>query len=326
MSTAAAGNVSGSVDVNLQSDGSINTDGPTALEGQNIGVDVNVYTPAIAQVTPTTLDFGIARVNDVIAAQDINVANAASVTLLNDVLRETGRSVSGPFTVAASAGDIAAGDSANLATTLDTTTAGIFNGTATLDFASHNDEMADLDLGSQSVSLIGTVNNLAAALFENVGTFGTLSGSGSAFTLDFGSIALSDIGATLIANLGIRNAASGPADNLDGTFASILPGMFTLSGFNPFSGLAAGDLLSGFDVSIDTFGLGLGTFLGSLQLNPVSSFIGLDDYSLASISLDFRLDVVDDVVSVPEPPAYLLLLAGLLVLYVSNARRRRRVI
>jgi hypothetical protein len=327
VSTAAAGNVAGNVGVNLASDGTFNPAGATALPGQTIGVDVDVFAPAVAQVTPTVIDFGTVRVGDTVAAQSINIANTASVQLLNDVLRETSRNVTGPFTVAALPGDLAAGSDADLATSLNTATAGVFTGAATFGFASSNDQMTDLSLGAQSVALMGTVNNLARALFENVGLFGTLSGSGSAFLLDFGDLGLSALGSTLTANLGIRNGASGPADNLDGFFSDISAGSFALAGFDPFFDLIAGDLLTGFDVSINTAGLGLGTFTGGLQLNPFSSFAGLDDLALAPIQLAFRFDVVDDTVSVPEPPTYMLLLVGLmgwsLRCYTTRRRSRR---
>ena len=76
------------------------------------------------------------------------------------------------------------------------------------------------------------------AQIEEVSGGGVWSASGNKYTLDLGSIATGSGPVTV--GLGIRNAAAGPVDLLSGSFLSSGSSAFTLAGFDPFSGLDAG--------------------------------------------------------------------------------------
>jgi hypothetical protein len=176
-------------------------------------------------------------------------------------------------------------------------------------------------VGSASVLFQGTVNNLAEAAFEFVSGDGSLQTAGDGFVLDFGQISLAELNGTLSAELGVRNIALGPAEDLGGDFINFDLGLFDISGFASFADLLAGDILAGLVVSIDTSLLGLGVFFGDLTLDPFSSFFGFDDFDLANLGLAFQIEVVDDSTPVPEPSTALLLLTGVLGLYASRRRR-----
>jgi hypothetical protein len=208
---------------------------------------------------------------------------------------------------------------------MNTQLAGHFIGSAAFTYASHNQAMSDLALGTQTVGLTGTVNNLADAVFANVGVFGSLSGSGSSYLLDFGTLGLSQTGDVLSTRLGVRNAALGAADNLSGTFVIDAAGVFTLTGFDAFANLLAGELLAGLTIDIATAGLGTGTYLGDLVFNSFSTFAGLTDVTLDPINLAFRFSIVDDSTkSVAEPPVLALYVPGLIALIVIRRRKGGR--
>ena len=245
-----------------------------------------------------------------------------------DDLRETSRSVDTPFSVDALTGDVAAGDTRALGVGMDTSVAGVFSGAASLGFASHNDHLSDVDLGSQTVAFTGTVNNLAEAAFVDVpdpGGDAVLSGSGSAFLLDFGTIFSDDLGAMFEDVLGIQNIATGPADLLAGSFSSLGScAIFCLNGmtsFDDFFDIAAGDILDNLMVSLDTTLLGLGVYEDSITLNPFSTLTGFDDIALDPIVLSLRINVRESTGDVPLPGTLVLMVTGLLVM---SSRRRRQ--
>jgi hypothetical protein len=320
--TSASGLVNGTATIRTRSDGSA-TGLAQDFSDELVTVQGKIYAPAVAQLT-STIDFGTVRVGDVVKLQNIDVANVAR-GMFTDSLRETDRAVSGPFSVAALGSDIATGANAGLDTTLNTQLAGHFIGSAAFTYASHNQVMSDLALGTQTVGLTGTVNNLADAVFANVGVFGSLSGSGSSYVLDFGTLGSSNTGNVLSTQLAVRNAAMGAADNLKGTFVIDEAGVFTLTGFDPFANLLAGELLAGLTIDIATAGLGTGTYLGDLILNSFSTFAGLTDVTLDPITLAFRFSIVDDSTrSVSEPPVLALYVPGLIALIVIRRRKGGR--
>ena len=110
------------------------------------------YTPAVASGAPT-VNFGIVRVGDVVANRGLSVANGAALTVC-----------------------------------LNTAAAGVFNGSATVAATSRNPDMADLSLGSSTVTLTGQVNNLAQAAFQETSGTGnftqTITLTGFSFNAD----------------------------------------------------------------------------------------------------------------------------------------------
>jgi hypothetical protein len=317
LNTGTAGTFTGQQGLNFVSTGTGTTGAADVAVGSaNVALTGKVYTPAQASVAPASLNFGIVHVGDLVTPQNVAVTNGAPVTALNDVL--TGSvSAPGPFTASGNLGaGVAVGrtDRTSLTVGLNTATAGNYSSSATLQFQSHNPDMADLALPNQTVSLVAQVNNYARPVFEQVaGGFG-LTQSGSTFTLDFGTVIQ---GTLATASLGIRNAVTGPADLLGGTF-DLGPGTpaFQLSGFTSFADLLAGDLFAGLSVGLDTATLGL--FDYSVVFHPygtnASGFFGpLGDLTLALHA---------NVAPIPEPATFLLLGTGLAGLAGWRWKRR----
>ncbi len=327
MSTSVAGDFTGgnvgSATISFVSDannvGNCGMNCQITLPSQQVSVSGKVYTPAAALVNTTTVDFGIVHKGDVVAARNVSVSNTAAATALNDTLRGTIGGATGPFNASGTLADLAAQgtNASSFSVGLNTSAAGMFNGTATATFASHDPDLADLDLGSSAIALKGQVNNFAVTALTKSGA-GAFSLSNHTYTLDFGNIQLG--AGNLTSGLAVLNAAIGPADLLSGNFdlASIGPG-FTLSGFGSFAGLIAGDSFGGLSVVFATNVQG--AFLSSLVLHSsgsnASGFIGqLDDTTLV---------LRGNIVAVPEPGTYVLMFAGLLVVVgATRAGQRQR--
>src|SRR5690606_19976241 len=150
LSTATAGAFTGTATAALESSG-VGTSGIAAnadLGTQAVNLQANVFQAATAQVSPTTIDLGVMRVGDAASTAAIEVSNVAPVAALNDVLRESNRTVGGSFDVSGTVGDLAAGESALLTASVSTASAGVFSAAADFDFISHNELMADISAGS----------------------------------------------------------------------------------------------------------------------------------------------------------------------------------
>jgi hypothetical protein len=164
-------------------------------------------------------------------------------------------------------------------------------------------------LASQTVNVSAQVNNFASPLFLKLSGSGALTQTGSnSFTLNLG---VANVGsAQLQAALGLENSAAGPADTLAGSFGINAPD-FTLSGFNSFSGIVAGQTLSGFDVSLPT--AQRGAFSDLVTLTPLSQNTSGYDGGLGVVELTLEGQVI------PEPSEYLLLLsAGIVIFFVRR--------
>src|SRR5690606_27167030 len=121
--------------------------------------------------------FGIVRVGDAAPSLDVSVTNAAATAALNDALQAAFGTVTGPFHGSGLVSGLVAGASnasGSLSVGLDTSTAGVFSGSAALAFASQNPELADLLLAGDSVLLQAQVNNLANPVFAQLSGRGTL--------------------------------------------------------------------------------------------------------------------------------------------------------
>ena len=318
LNTGAAGIFNGTAGVNFVSSGAGTTGASDlALPSQNVALAGRVYTPAAAQVNTTIVDFGIVHRGDAIADRAVSVTNSAPVSAANDTLQGSLGSPSAGFSAGGTLSGLGAGatDASSLRVGLATANAGVFTGTATATFSSHDPDLADLALGSTTIALRGQVNNFAQASLTKSGA-GTLTQLGNTWTLDFGTIALG--AGSLATSLGVLNSAIGPADLLSGDFdlSGAGPG-FALSGFGSFANLVAGSSFDGLGVSFgaDTAGTFLATLLLHATGSNASGFSGrLDDTVLV-----LRGDVA--VAAVPEPETYLLMLAGLAA--VAGVARRR---
>ncbi|MBK7424765.1 MAG: S-layer family protein [Propionivibrio sp.] len=295
--------------------------GVASVGTQLVTVNGNVYAPAVAQLNTPAVNFGVVRVGDVVAAQNVSVSNTTS-GMLTDTLRASLSGGAAPFTASGTAAGVAAGatDASNLSVALNTGTAGVYSGTnAVVTYTSQNPEMADFALGTANVALSATVNNLAATTLAKTAGVGSLSGGALSYTLNFGTVVLGvDGGSTA---LSLTNSAFGPADALAGTFnlSALQTGdPFQLGGFNSFNNIAAGNSLAG-GLSVGFSGTSLGSFDRLIVLNRLSTNSSLTEPERQLLAIELRLQ--GEVLAVPEPGTYGMMLTGLLVV-VFGARRR----
>jgi hypothetical protein len=310
LQTGTAGTFNGLLDVNLASHLDGHSDLP--LTTQQVALSGKVYTPAVPQVTQTELDFGIVHVGEVTSAKTLVVKNNALVTALNDTLRGTFHSATGPFTAS---GNLGAGlgaqvtDTTSLAAHLSTANAGIFNGSGLLSLVSSNPDMADLAFADQNIVLKGQVNNFAQGEFAFKGGQGSFSKqSPTSFLLDFGSIV--EGSAARLASLALGNAVLGPADLLDGLFQSVGSALFGETGFSSLQGLEAGEQKLGLGLAFNP--LTVGQFTKTITFkgtgHNASGFSG----NLADVILLVKGTVTAQPTGqVPEPGTLLLLASGL---------------
>jgi hypothetical protein len=324
LDTATAGSFSGPLAVGFASTGEGTTGAADlALASGAVSLSGKVYTAAAAQVAPTAIDFGIVHKGEVIATRNVTVSNAAAITGLNDVLRGSFGGAGGPFAASGNLGaGVAAGasDAASFGVSLDTANAGVFSGTATASFASHNEDMADLSLGTSQVALSAQVNDYANANVVKRGGAGTLSRAGQTYTLDLGTL-FDDSGLYQV-SLGVLNDVFGPSDLLEGEFDTGLSDDFALSGFGAFAGLDAGGLQDGLLAALDTDLLTAGTYIDTIVLHAAGSNASGFRGALDDIVLVLRGTVVERTAgTVPEPGTLGLMLLGLFALM----RRMRRL-
>ena len=326
MSTGTSGTFTGTQTVNFTSNGIIDNASAVSVGTGTVHLTGNVYTTAVANVTPTGVNFGIVHVGDTVGTQALTVTNAAAGAL-NDVLTGGFASVTGPFTGGGSLAGLAAGsmDSSTLQLGMNTSTAGTYSGTATLGLLSHDGALSDVAAvnGSTEVDLTGQVNYHATPTFElsGSGNTGTLTGSGDAFTLNLGTVRSGESLTDLIEFL---NGAPGQADALGGSFtdAGTAPGLM-LEGFTAVSGLLDGQGETG-EAQLNTLGLAAGT-----SFTDVLSFEGTgSNASGFSEDLTASLTITGEIGStttpVPEPDTLLLWLgAGGLLLLIRRVRSAR---
>ena len=201
-------------------------------------VNGKVYAPAVATLGTTSVNVGIVHAG-ASASASVAVTNTATRTLA-DLLTAGTVAVSGGVSgVTFNLGTgLASGASGSAALAINTGTAGAFSGSAVLGFASHDGDLSDIAVNGGTVTVTGTVDNYATAQIVQSGGSGTLTHTGNAYVLNFGSVAQNST--ALTANLGVLNAAGGPADLLSGSFTVGGTTSFVNSGLTAFSGLGAG--------------------------------------------------------------------------------------
>jgi hypothetical protein len=259
--TSTAGPDSGFATLTFTSDAG---DGNTLSDGSaTIELSGTVYRLAQpGSLAPVYLHIGDAGTLVALPLANLATADGYSENLTGHVV-----GTSGGISTAGSIGEIVPGVTSNALTlTVPTTAAG--SGSVTLDLISDGttiDGLGTTDLGDVTQSVF--IDNLATAAIDEVSGGGSLSVTGSASMLSLGTLAL-DTGNVVI-QLDARNAASGQADLLSGTFTVSGNPAFVNSGPDGFSGLSAGATTTGPEITLATT-LG-GTFSETFTLDATGS-------------------------------------------------------
>ncbi|WP_158932493.1 choice-of-anchor D domain-containing protein [Acidisphaera sp. S103] len=257
LNSGTAGVQSGSATVTLTSDGAgIDTLGTTALTAQTITVEGTLYNYATASaVSPNPVNFGIVHVGATVS-EALSISNTGSAGSFTETLDGSVGSATGSVTAGGSFSGLAASatNTSALSVGVNTATAGTISGTATIKLTSDGtgiDTLGTTALTSQTVTVDAIVNNYATAVVEDLSGGGVLTQTGTTYTLALGTIDL-DTSAPEI-DLGIGNAASGPADLLSGGFVvSGDGGVAFTNTLTSFSGVAAGGVASAEGISLST--------------------------------------------------------------------------
>ena len=324
--SSTSGALSGTATLALISDasnvGGCGSSCQLTLPSQTVTVKGNVYQTAGAQLNTTTPLFsgvGIVHVGDTLT-QTLSVTNTASGAL-NDSLVAHASGASAGYTASGSAA-IAGGatDTSNLKVSVNTSTAALLSaGTASFSLASHDSQLSDVPLAALSASVAGVqVNNYANPMFALDSGSGSLGHTGAQYLLDLGNLTQGSSATTDL--LSMLNHTAGPSDLLKGSYTVLsTPAGLTLTGFDAFSGLDAGQGQSGLDVTFDP--TVLGAFSGAVEL--VAMGYNASGYTEP---FDLTLTIEGDVVKksgVPEPGALALALCGGAMLWLFRTRRTR---
>ena len=165
---------------------------------------------------------------------------------------------------------------------------------------------------SQDVQVGGQVNNFAEALLtKRAGDGAFVQNDPVMYTLNLGTLQQGEPSA--LAELGVINDVLAPADDLNGTW-SIMAADFNVSGFNPISDMATSSTMSGLSVEIET--VMLGSFAGTIVLHPVGTNAGGFSGALPDVSIH----LLGNIVPVPEPASFVLMLLGLVCVQMRRCR------
>ena len=189
----------------------------------------------------------IVRVGET-GSETLTVANNAATDGYSEDLIAGLTGTGGDFNVgtAGPTGDITAGSSSTaLSVSFSTTQAGTATGTATIGLNSDGgtgpgsiDGLGQLALTPRTLDLDAVIDNYATAAIESTGS---LSGGGDEYLLNLGTTGVGD--APLTGNLSLLNDAltGEPSDLLDATFAVDGTDPFSNFGFDPLTGIEAGN-------------------------------------------------------------------------------------
>ena len=322
MDTSTSGIKAGTATLNLISDGT-GTSGLADydLGTQTIALNGKVYQEAAASISPDPVDFGIVHKGDVVTAQNVAVKNTATGDLV-DVVTGGFKTVTGPFSGTGSLSGVLSNstDSTSLLMSMNTANTGIFSGTASFELFSHNDDMADLALAEQQITVQAQVNDYADPAFQMVSGDGTLSGGGFSWELGLGTI---DLGTgSLEASLNIKNDVLGLADTLGGALDTSLLAAFAANGLTTFTGIEAGDTTGLFTLSLS------GATAGFFDETLILRAYGYNDSGYNADFQDIILRITGTVNDpgqqgpVPEPGTFLLFGIGLLALTRQSRKKQ----
>lgn len=274
LATGAAGSFSGDAYLSLISDGAMTSQlGTTALPGADIQVSGAVYAYAAPSLASTDIDLGVIHVGDAGTAF-LTLSNAAADPAFTEGLDAAFSGSSGAVLTNGAVNLLAAGatDGSHLELILNTGASGTFSGTATLVEISDGaltSELGTTSLGSQIISLIGTVDNFATLGVAQTGGSGTLTSVDSRdYKLNLGSTPQG--GTALTADLEVLNSAVGLADLLGGGFTVVSSSAaFSNTGLGGFAGLGAGAADFAPEVTLST--ATAGTFTEVLEIEAAGS-------------------------------------------------------
>ncbi|MEQ8849962.1 choice-of-anchor D domain-containing protein [Botrimarina sp.] len=295
------------------------------VANQTIALSGAAYNAAVLGVAPTTIDLGILHVGDAVPGAAITLSNDAAAGAFSEDLRVENFAATGDAAIGAGSPTgvtlEAGAQTSSLLASIDTSTAGAKSGSITFD-ATSTGEVAGQGVGLTPLALAGgqvmvsaQVNNYAAALLELLsGDAGFAVAGPNEFSLDFGQVLQGAPGP--VAELGLTNDAVAPSDDLAGTFTPSLGSGILIDGFGAFDQLAAGDMLAGLLVELDT--TTLGDFSGTITLDPRSENASGFSGALPSITINVTGEVV-----IPEPAAGLLALLASAGLAATRSRSQR---
>jgi hypothetical protein len=133
------------------------------------------------------------------------------------------------------------------------------------------------------------------------GRDGTFTADDTDYSVDFGKVHIPLIGTRwLSAEFMVINQVLEPADNLDGYFDISAAAPYLTTGFEEFTGLAAGDFIDGLIVEISTAGYGPGLIVGEIEFQPKGLIDTGAREPLDPITLKMSLELappVDDIVA-----------------------------
>jgi hypothetical protein len=291
------------------------------LASQSVTVSGNVYAPAVANLSSTNVAFGPVRQGASNPTQSLTLTNGSVGALSDQLVTSVGALPTG--VAASTPGPLDQGQQGNVVFSLNIATAGQISSSGSLNFTSHDSQLSDLALASQTVDFTGTVTQLAQALVTQNSGVGVLSGGGSLYTLDLGSFA---------SGSGAESSTLGVTNNIpNSAYAELLNGLFTSSpaqGFSfagqTFTGLSGGSNAGGNLLSFDTTGRSAGTYTDVLTFNGYSSYPGESNFSFGPITVDVSVRVTGGVMGVPEPAAWAMMLVGFGL--IGGAMRRRTAV
>ena len=274
LATGAAGSFSGDAYLSQISDGALTSQlGTTALPGAEIAVSGAVFAYAAPSLSSTSINLGVIHVGDAGTAF-LTLSNAAADPAFTEGLDAAFSGTSGAVLASGAVNLLAAGgmDDSHLELILSTGASGTFSGTATLAEVSDGELTSGLgitSLGSQIISLIGTVDNFATLGVAQTGGAGTLTSVDSRdYRLNLGSTAQG--GTALTADLEVLNTAVGLADLLGGGFTVVsASAAFSNTGIGGFTGLGAGAADTAPELTLST--AIAGTFTEVLEIEAAGS-------------------------------------------------------
>lgn len=257
------------------------------LEGQLLTITGSGYRLANPVAEPTTLDFGMVHVGDVVEPRTLAISNSnpsdGFSELLNARPTATGRAAfAGSDVVGLSPGE---SDNTSLLIGIDTSAPGIGG---TLDLGIESDGVGTSELGITQlepylVQITGQVNDFAKPALSSTDASITLKPTDDGYLVDFGTVLLSN--GPFSTNLQLLNQVVAPADDLTGSWM-LDTGSFSVTGFEDFDALSPGASLE--ELTISLAAEAEGEFMGSLTLNPRSENETGYSESIDSVVISFQ--------------------------------------